>query len=254
MIRAMDESGFLPTFASIYGYSILLIELLLAIFLAKKMKIKVWHAVVISAAGYFIRLVLNPFVFWVERGFEGGLFGGALTRIYLFLPIFYFLLFKLLKTDYKRGFDLVALCCMLFQGFAHISCAFKGCCGGVVNDVGVWNPAHNRYAFPTNIFDGLTAILIFAVVIAFVWKNKWNGGGFLYPILLISHGITRFVWDFYRIDPKKLPCGLTTLQFWAIALFAVGVICLYVQIYLAEKQKKLELDKQRRKEKRKRKK
>ncbi|MBQ2793587.1 MAG: prolipoprotein diacylglyceryl transferase [Clostridia bacterium] len=236
MIRALDESGMLSTVASIYGYLIILLEVLFGLFLAKKMKIKWWHAAVILVCGIALVMFLNPFVYWIERGFKGGLYGGALTRIYLILPAFYLLIFKLLKVDKKRGFDLVALCYLFFQGFAHIGCTFTGCCGGAVSDTGVWNPGFNRYTFPTQIFDGLTALLIFAIVFAFVYKNKWNGGGFLYPILLTSHGITRFFWDFKRIDPPKLACGLTTLQIWAIALFAVGMTCLYVQIHLYEKQ------------------
>ncbi len=251
MIRALDESGFLTTFSTIYSYSALLIELLLGIFLAKKMNIKRWHAAVILVCGFAMRLALNPIVFWVERGFKGGLYGGALTRIYLVIPVLYLLIFKLLRVELKRGFDLVAICYMMFQGFAHIGCTFTGCCGGVVNDVGVWNPAHNRYAIPIQIYDGLTALAIFAIAFILLRKNKWNGGGFLYPVLLTSHGIARFFWDFFRIDPPKLACGLTTLQFWAIALFAVGVSTLYVQMHLLEKQKKEEAARQRRKKKRK---
>ena len=245
-LKVWHDNGQMPMIQSVYGYLIILVELAFGMLLAHKMKIKWWKSLIILAVGYGLRALLNPLVYWIERGFEGNFSGGALTRIYLLLPVFYFIMFRLMRIDLKRGFDFVALGLMLLQGLAHIGCFLNGCCSGAYTDDGMWNHARNAYTFPTPLYDGVLALVVFSVVFLLFALNRWEGGGFLYPILLITHGIARFIWDFFRVY-EKLPCGLSTLQIWAIVLFAVGTAVLTLQIILYVKECRAEREKRRKK-------
>ena len=230
-MKALSESGALAKIIAVHGWAILGVELIFGMLLAYKMKIKWWKALIILATGFLMLRYLNSFVYWIERGFEGEMTGGALTRLYLVMPLIYFLVFKLLKLNHTRAFDFVGLVWMLFQGMAHLGCFYNGCCSGPNDPNGIWNIARVTYTFPTPLYDAITAFLIFGVVFTLFALNGWEGGGIIYPVLLITHGVSRFVWDFYRVYPK-LPCGLSTLQIWAIVLFFVGAALLALQIYL----------------------
>lgn len=230
----------LSTVASIYGYLIILLEVLFGLFLAKKMKIKWWHALLIVGCEYTMRLTVTPLLRWLEGVIVGEMAGLALTRIYLFVVPIYILVFRLLKIDFSRGLDFVATLYLFSQGLIHFACSFTGCCCGKITESGMWNPFMKCYVFPTNVYDGLTHLFFFLLVVFFLIAKKWDGGGKIYPVLLLVHGFSRFFWDFFRRGEKTL-LNLTVLQIWAIVLMFAGIVWLYLKMLDEEKKEKKSL-------------
>ena len=228
-LTALDLVG------TVYGYLILVIELLFGLWLAWKMKIKIWKALVILVSGYAMRRILVPLIFNIEKALVGQYAGVALTRIFLFMIPLYMLVFRLLKIDRNRGFDFVGLVLILVQAMAHIGCVFTGCCCGETTEVPLlWNPELQRYVFPANVFESLTTFAIFAIMLICFKKKRMNTGGIMYACLLLGHGFARLFWDYFRTGPDVV-IGLSILQLWALLLIIGGGVWIY--LYLLKKER-----------------
>jgi prolipoprotein diacylglyceryltransferase len=235
MIKALWEAGLIGIASTVYTYLILLIELLFGLWLARKMSIKLWKALVILVSGYAIRRILVPLTLAVETALIGQYAGVALTRIFLFTIPLYMLVFRLLKIDRNRGFDFVGLVLILVQAMAHIGCVFTGCCCGETTEVPLlWNPELQRYVFPANVFESLTTFAIFAIMLICFKKKRMNTGGIMYACLLLGHGFARLFWDYFRTGPDVV-IGLSILQLWALLLIIGGGVWIY--LYLLKKER-----------------
>lgn len=237
MIKALWEAGLIDTAATIYSYLMMAVELLFGLWLAWKMKIKIWKALVILVSGAVMRRILVPLMLSIETALFGELAGVALTRIFLVLIPLYMLVFWLLKIDRSRGFDFVGLGLILVQAMAHIGCVFTGCCCGETTELPLlWNPSPlvERYVFPANVFESLTTFVIFGIMLFCFMKKKMNTGGVMYPCLLLGHGFARLFWDYFRTGTKVV-MGMSVLQLWAIALIIGGGAWIY--LYLLKKER-----------------
>ena len=58
-------------------------------------------------------------------------------------------------------------------------------------------------------------------------KKKWYHG-FLFHVYLFYYGVTRFIIDVYRIDPRYY--GLTLTQFFCIGLVIIGGVLIAVNL------------------------
>lgn len=229
MVEYFHELGILPAVKTAHTLVQWASLLALGLILARKMGIKLWRAALMMVATVYLLSWINPFLYWLERGFQGEFRGGHLTRSFIFLPLVILLLCYTIRQRADKGLDLMAVVLMLNQSFAHVYCLYVGCttCRGypMANGGGVYNPMTGEYLFPVQLLDGITAFLIFLLMILFLVRRKYDGGGVLFPILLISHGIERFFWDFFR-SYEKVWLNLTALQFWAIGSVAVGLVWL----------------------------
>ena len=229
MIRWLIELGLLDIVATVYGVLCCVIALAFGIFLTRKMGIKWWRGLVSIAVSCLALMELNPLLFWIERGFEGELTGGSLTRSFTVLPLILLPLCLIIRLRADKGFDLVAVTFMLFQAFVHPACMFQGCCRGfpMASGGGVFNPFIEEYLFPVQLFDGITAFLIFLLMLTLLRWRKYDGRGIFYPILLIAHGLERLFWDFFR-DTTRTYLNLTPVQFWAIGSIIMGAVWLSI--------------------------
>ena len=118
---------------------------------------------------------------------EGGLafFGG------LFLAILATILYvNLKKLDIFKMLDIMSPPAALGYGIGRIGCFLNGCCYGITI-CGVVQP--------TQIYSSLAGFAIFAFLVYYYGKKRYNGHIFLIALLLYS--IYRFLIEFVRFSP-----------------------------------------------------
>ena len=152
----------------------------------------------------------------------GGIIGGILVG-YVFT--------RIKKLSFLKHFDLVMPSIALAQAFGRIGCFLAGCCYGketthafcVVFPEGSLAPAGVPLIPTQLISSGLNFLhFLFLVLFAAKWKKADGQVGFLY---LICYSAGRFILEFFRGDAIRGTVGaLSTSQFIAVFLFAIGVI------------------------------
>ena len=170
---------------------------------------------------------------WAETGFRD--FGGNnIVRGFVYIPLIAWPVAKLLKLTWERMCCLVAPCVCLVHGISHLGCIFGGCCRGYEWSWGIYNPLYRAVTFPIQIFESLTALAIFAWLVARAKKRGYGIDPCAYPWMLVLFGFTRFFWEFGRVN-KKLLWGCSSLAFHALFMGLVGIIML---VYLSNKRRK----------------
>ena len=86
---------------------------------------------------------------------------------------------------------------------------------------------------------GTTVLFIFYLFFRHKSRN-WVADGLEIPIMLILFGSTRFVWEFFRDNPKIL-WGCSNLSFHALFMFVVGAFS-YIIIKNRKKRRFEEFD------------
>lgn len=166
--------------------------------------------------------IKNPKMFLAQSGFVviGGLAGGVLAG-YVYCRIK-----KVVFLDY---FDLCVPSIALAQGFGRIGCFMAGCCYGRETDSFIGIAFKNSYYAPNNVkliptqlissaFDFLNmAFLIFVA-------NKAKKRGVVAATYMLTYSVGRFLVEFLRNDERGEIGGLSTSQFFAVIIFAVGLI------------------------------
>ena len=141
-------------------------------------------------------------------------FGAVSTYgVYLFCPIFIFLIFH---KDRKIVFDLFALYVLPSLFFQRIRCITNGCCIGKL--IGI-----NDYRWPTRESEMLFYIVM---LLFFIRKKKHKDlkTGEMFPILMIAYGILRFVEEFFREGNGVIHLA----HLWSILSIIIGY-CLYLE-------------------------
>lgn len=174
---------------------------------------------VVGGVGYFGAI----FGSWLSYGSWRGIrfYGKALFVTFTLIG-----LAKLFKkestaiTDYYGPVDILALVIM------KINCYMTGCCAGIdlyVNDQG------ERITFPSQIAELLVAAALFALIIILEKKKKCNG--YRYYLYLLIYGITRFIFDYFRVTPSNkiflMGAPITVTQIFCAILMVVGIIGIY---------------------------
>jgi phosphatidylglycerol:prolipoprotein diacylglycerol transferase len=173
--------------------------------------------------------------FVVYGGIIGGIFAG-------------FLFCKKEKLNFLKYFDLVMPSIALAQGFGRIGCLLAGCCYGVETSshFGIVFP-HSDYApngvklVPTQILSSALDFLHFFVLIFLAKRVKADGQ--VAGLYLIFYSAGRFVLEFYRGDLERgSVAGVSTSQFIAIILFAIGLGIFIITGLLGRKPRKIETE------------
>ena len=204
------------------------LEIIIALWAAGKFSIEKWKIAIIVPARYLLAISSSLLIYWLERGFKD-FGGGALTRIYIYLPLLMYPVYRLLKIDWRRACDFLAIHFAAFQAPVHLGCIFSSCCYGYESSFGIWNEFVKHYTFPIQICDTITSTFILLIIIRIAKKKNYQTNGMLYPILLVIHGIDRLLWEFAR-DVRKIWLGLTPLQFHAMLMIIVGLVALRVMM------------------------
>ncbi|HEX8853048.1 MAG TPA: prolipoprotein diacylglyceryl transferase [Pyrinomonadaceae bacterium] len=170
-------------------------------------------------------------------GFLGGLFGGVfLMRRY--------------RLPFWKTADAFAPGVAIGQAIGRQGCFAAGCCWGKptalpwgvhFTDLGhevtgvpiVDASGAALHLHPTQLYESLAMLVLFFVLIRLHGRKRFSGEVLLsYAVL---YGLTRFVIEFFRADPRGDVAGLTTLthlstsQMISLAVFAGGLVFLLLR-------------------------
>ena len=134
--------------------------------------------------------------------------------------------------------DLYAPGIALGHVIGRMGCFFAGCCWGKPTDL-PWgitftNPAAslnvgtplNVALHPTQLYEAGAELIILALLLATERKWKYFEGRTFWLYMLL-YGITRFVIEFYRGDPRGMVMGISTSQFVSVLLVPLSIGMLY---------------------------
>lgn len=199
----------------------------------RKRNISPWQATVTTLVVYGITYIWIYILYWAETGFTR--FGGMnIVRGFIYIPLIAWPMAKLYRIEWKRMCDFIAPCACISQGISHIGCIFECCCAGYPCDWGIYNQYYGGPAFPSQLFEAATALMIVAFLVYWDRKRGYAADGKSYPVMLILFGSTRFLWEFAR-NNEKLWLGCSSLAFHALFMAVVGAI---VFCFLMRKQKR----------------
>lgn len=134
-----------------------------------------------------------------------GGFGAALLASIWFV--------KIKRLDFWPASDFIAPYIALGQAFGRIGCSLNGCCYGVMA------PQHFLFGErqPTQIYSAVLLFIIFAVLIRWQGRKRFNGEIFLGYCILYS--CKRFFIEFLRGDNPRIFLDLTMSQLISAAVF-----------------------------------
>jgi len=160
--------------------------------------------------------------------FYGGLVVATITG---------FLLIRRYRLPVWTTADLYAPGIALGHVIGRMGCFFAGCCWGKPTDV-PWaitftNPAAaenvgtplNIALHPTQLYEAGAELLILALLLATERRGRYFAGRTFWLYMLL-YGITRFVIEIYRGDPRGELFGMSTSQFVSVLLvpFSLGML------------------------------
>ena len=234
MIRQLYDMGLSNIVYYVFQGLGIMAAFLYGIQYRKKYGLSVGKTVILLSV-IFVAVYIWTFAhFLIETGFTGI----GTTSIYRALP--YLLLIAwpvsaLVKVKWETICDFMAPLMSLSVGISLFGCAFAGCCEGYPSTWGIYNVRYGGFAFPVQIFEAMTLLIIFVFLL---WRNKqhkYNSNGKSYPIMLMLFGSTRFLWEFAR-NNEKIWIGCSALSFHAIFMLIVG-FDLYLTVSEKEREK-----------------
>lgn len=179
-----------------------------------------WYAACLIAVIHTFWGVLAVLLFApMETGFQKDSFGNmSLFGAVCFMPVFYWLLAKLLKTEKREIFDVCTGCTLLTLLCARINCIISGCCyGRYCAALGI------RY--PTRQAEILYYIVMLTVF-AGVLKDR-KKSGMIWPLYMVSYGAFRFLTEGFRhYETDSL---IHRAHIWALITLFMGY-SIYVEI------------------------
>lgn len=161
--------------------------------------------------------------------FYGGLVVATITG---------FLLIRRYRLPVWTTADLYAPGIALGHVIGRMGCFFAGCCWGKPTDapwaITFTNPAAaenvgtplNIALHPTQLYEAGAELLILALLLATERRGRYFAGRTFWLYMLL-YGITRFVIEIYRGDPRGELFGMSTSQFVSVLLVPISLVMLY---------------------------
>ena len=152
---------------------------------------------------------------FIESGsFMGTSFYGAV----FLMPIFAFVMSKALNIPTYQLLNITSVFGMTTSAILKIRCYTKGCCAGRR----IMNPFTKTITiFPSQIAEMIFAMVLFALLLVLLYKNKSRKD--LYPILMILYGVGRFFFNTLRYTTPVF-MGLANGHLWSILCVIIGII------------------------------
>lgn len=121
--------------------------------------------------------------------------------------------------------DLAAPFLMLSLAIGRVGCFLNGCCYGDFTDaaIGVQFPGHPGPRHPTQLYEMVTAGLLFVILSRVIGPRQQHKPGKTFGWMLILYGIARTIIEIFRADPRGALGPLSTSQVISIPLIAAGV-------------------------------
>jgi phosphatidylglycerol---prolipoprotein diacylglyceryl transferase len=121
----------------------------------------------------------------------------------------------------------------------RLGCLFAGCCFGRPTTVPWAITFHNEFAaqnvgtplgvplHPTQLYEAGAELLILLFLLAFERKGRPFPGRTFWGYMLL-YGVSRFIIEFYRGDPRGMIGSFSTSQFVSLVIVPLALIMLYV--------------------------
>ncbi|HVH57010.1 MAG TPA: prolipoprotein diacylglyceryl transferase [Vicinamibacterales bacterium] len=121
----------------------------------------------------------------------------------------------------------------------RMGCFFAGCCFGKATDVAWAVTFTSEYAaqnvgtplniplHPTQIYEAVAELMILAILLLLERRGRAFPGRTFWSYMLL-YGVTRFVIEFYRGDPRGMVGALSTSQFVSVLLVPLSIAMLVV--------------------------
>ncbi|MBR4941749.1 MAG: prolipoprotein diacylglyceryl transferase [Clostridia bacterium] len=226
MLKEIQTSDLGNTLYSICSYIGIFSGIIFAFFYRKKYRIPVWKYLIIHAVFYYSLSLLNGLMYNIESSHDISN-TGSIIRALVFIPFIAMLLGYLLRLNWKSISDFFAPVMALWIGLALWGCMFAGCCYGYPARWGIYCKYYNTTAVPIQIFEAVTVLLIFAVLIIWNRKHKYCSNGKTYPLFLILFGSTRLIWEILR-NNDKVWLVFSSLAFHSVFMVIVGIIAFFL--------------------------
>lgn len=237
----------------VYSYGVLLAMaylagLQLAVFRARRAGVdatKVMdfgiYLIIAALVGAKLMLVVVDFDYFAERPRElfslvraGGVFYGGLLGA-LFAAAW---LARRYRFSLWRTADLFAPGIALGHIVGRFGCLLAGCCYGRPTDLpwgitftdpvaaaNVGTPL-GEALHPTQLYDAGAEFLILLVLLATERRGRPFAGRTFWGYILL-YGVSRFVIEMFRGDPRGMVMGLSTSQFVSVLMVPIGLVMLW---------------------------
>lgn len=240
----------------------LVVAIIFTVFWAKNYKISKWKAFPICVTSQFLGFLFVFLLTWIENGFTK--FGAQnAVRFYPFLLLIGILEAKVFREKILTIIEFQAVTIPLTYGLGHLACLVPKCCGGfhyLEGSAGfvVANALTGTDQLPLQLFESISALLIFVIIVIMAIKSKFKVKGYLFALYHVLFGATRFLWEFLRDNDKIIKFGpingatssfesngiamwgISNLAIWSLAILAVGIgLFIGLKIYHNKQEKKI---------------
>lgn len=166
--------------------------------------------------------------------------------VLFFQPIFIYLLSLITGDKFRKIADFIAPGTFICFVFGKIACFTQGCCHGYPDPNGFFTDNLGEKAFPVQLYESATTILVVVVLTILLSKRIKIRRGSLFPIGSILYSIIRFYWENYRYYDnqweKDYFLGMNFWQVCCVLVIIISVIWLIV-LYSAPKYAKCSMEK-----------
>lgn len=237
------------------------VAIIFSIIWSKNYNVSKWKAIPICITSQFLGFIIVFLLTWIENGFTK--FGAQnAIRFYPFLLLIGFLEAKVFKEDFLKVIEFQAVTMPLTYGLGHFACLIPNCCSGFHYQPGtigftIANALTGTDQLPLQIFESVSALLIFVITVIIAIKTKFKIKGYLFALYHVLFGFTRFLWEFLRDNQKIIQFGpingatssfesngvamwgISNLAIWSLAILIIGIgLFIVLKIYHNKQEQK----------------
>jgi len=158
----------------------------------------------------------------------------------------FLIILLILRNDKERigkWLDIMMLGMLLGHSIGRIGCFLNGCCYGIITNV-PWaikfpNLGDNLLRHPTQLYEALSYLLIFFLLIYYSQKTKLKNGSLLF-IGVILHSLARFIIEYFRYNEDFIYQGktwFTTLNYAQLTALIIIGISFFILLKINHKKK-----------------
>lgn len=180
-----------------------------------KLRVNETVAIVLGMVHMFCSVLFTR-IFAFMEGVPGGmsLYGGV-----FFLPVMFCLVAQLTKRNMADACDVFTIPSLVTVFSARFNCVLSGCCLGMVI------PGTDGLRWPTRELELALHLILYIVLRNKIGKPNYRGK--LYPIIMISYGIFRFIIEWFRETENMV--GFAHLShIWSVMAIVIGGLAVYL--------------------------
>ena len=235
------------TYNAIQGLS-MVVWIVFYIFYGKHIglsKPKAFLAAVYTCVTTFLMIFILT---WIESGFKQ--FGAQnAVRVFAVEIIIIYTQKFIFGIDFRKNLDYCSVWPCLWYGVGHLACLIPKCCHSFtyVEGSALYKISYaltGTALFPQQLCEAVCALIIALVMWIIMRKKNYYIGGRMFFVMLITYGVQRIFWEFFRDNNKviifkefasaistetdKAYIGISNLALWSLAMVVEGVIALII--------------------------